>query len=259
MLSAQLFSNWYNAQAKISTDHVAVVRSLDAARSAIDRNQLGFGIPRAIYELDRSAPCLSPLVKDRFVLSTKGVLQALDTIADQPNRPTEPMDAHLAAFLAAREKRLEDWMVKELSAPEDHKRRLAVLRTLAIGSAADDISVSKLTKWCAEMVQPIVDEIHHVQVKETLNREIGIAIKDGDLRGLLAAVSNIRIMRADRDGFREARQEHKALQREIDRLERELTKPSGALNQYGQYYAVVVAGAMSLLGVSAVAVFMGMF
>ncbi len=90
----------------------------------------GSGVPRLAYLLNPLMPCASPLMGGRWVSHLADLLPALEETAGRVDRRlTEPIDAHVAAFVSAR---LERRMDKELSAQNGGvPRGLPVWRSFA--------------------------------------------------------------------------------------------------------------------------------
>jgi eukaryotic-like serine/threonine-protein kinase len=82
--------------------------------SWLQQRAQGAGVPRLTYLLNPLMPCASPLVNGRWVARLTDLLPALEETASRvDHRQTEPIDAHVAAFISAR---LERRMDNDLSA-----------------------------------------------------------------------------------------------------------------------------------------------
>ena len=103
IISTQLVTFWVNMQKELKTDLVPLGQLFERMRGIIERTSLGNGPERVVYELNPGLPCLSPMLRAQYVVTPKTLLPALERIAVQPNRPHEPMDRHIAAFLIVRE------------------------------------------------------------------------------------------------------------------------------------------------------------
>ena len=60
------------------------------------------GLPRVLYGANLLLPCLSPLLNGRMVTMVSDLLPALEAFAPDADRKRPPMDAQIAAFIAAR-------------------------------------------------------------------------------------------------------------------------------------------------------------
>ncbi len=60
------------------------------------------GLPRVLYGANPLLPCLSPLLGPRSVTRLADLLPALEACAPDADRKRPPVDAHIAAFIAAR-------------------------------------------------------------------------------------------------------------------------------------------------------------
>ena len=79
MILNQFFNAWVNARFEEIPDGAGIVSLFEKTRGFLTQKTAGYGIERVLYTLNRDTACLSPVLKDFFVLSPDGLLMALET------------------------------------------------------------------------------------------------------------------------------------------------------------------------------------
>ena len=125
--------NW--AALRADRCDVAVLRvEARQQHSWLQQRGQGAGVPRLTYLLNPMMPCASPLLDGRWVARLSDLLPALEETAGRvDHRQTEPVDAHVAAFISAR---LERRMDNDLSAQTGGWRRGGCLHGAASRAGA---------------------------------------------------------------------------------------------------------------------------
>src|SRR3546814_3856572 len=83
---------WSEAQGKLRADIMAHVRSFDLVGLHLAKPRIGYGIERALYALNSSWPCQSPLLAADYVAGLDDLLPALERLAAQGK--TERSEEH---------------------------------------------------------------------------------------------------------------------------------------------------------------------
>ena len=92
----------------------------------------GGGVARLRYQLNPLLPCASPLLEGRFVARLADLLPALNAAGGVDSVTARPIDAEIAAFIAARsERRLEAEVAALTGSDQDPAGALAQLRLFA--------------------------------------------------------------------------------------------------------------------------------
>ena len=82
-------------------EFITLYRDLKRARDVMARSSSGDGIERAIYDLNPSLACQSPLVEAYYVLSPEQLLPALNRLAEDTGEAVVLIDSHIASYIAA--------------------------------------------------------------------------------------------------------------------------------------------------------------
>lgn len=212
IISAQLVSFWSHRPTNFNGENTAIAQIFEGQRMLLERNQPGFGIERVLYELNLHMPCLSPMLENRYALTLKAVLQGMEEHAatvpeDETTR--EPMDRHIAAFILARHKRMNDRLFPLLDPKADKgMRAVAVLSILAeLQKKFGNDPMPKTSEWLGRLLVPSLERYHNRALRERMLKDLKRIARKGDLEALLALVDDGNLQRQDQDSFDTARNE----------------------------------------------------
>jgi eukaryotic-like serine/threonine-protein kinase len=152
----------------------------DARRQQSWLRQLGKGVGASllVYQLNPLMPCASPLLANHWVDRLADLLPALEDVAGNADRrQVEPVDMHIAAFIAARvEHRMQQELATELGGSTDCLAQIRILAQLQ--SRLGQRPLPALANWLASKAEPVVATWR--------NRDRRTAIEER-LQGLAAA------------------------------------------------------------------------
>ncbi|HRJ13122.1 MAG TPA: hypothetical protein PKW15_07770, partial [Alphaproteobacteria bacterium] len=170
IIASDLISYWIKQPGNGGSLLHTLSKEVDQAHGYITVSGLGYGLERAIYELQHHAPCYSELFARYYMLSLKQLLPALDELAADSRRPAEPLDRHAAGFLAARLGRSHESILKSLNPNKDMAtRNITVLNLLSTVQIRYGIEpLPRLCAWMAETLKPALDRFHSRALKQTL-------------------------------------------------------------------------------------------
>ncbi len=260
IIALQFVTLWVNMQRDSKTDLVPLAQQMERMRGFLERNTYGDGLERVLYELNPGLPCLSPLVRDAFVVSPRHLLPALEHTAAQGAIAGEPMDRHLAAFILAREKRT-DTLFAAMGPGENPLRR-----GLALLSLFGDMqyrygpdSLPHLAAWLMPLVEPCFDRYLSRPLREKVRRQAQEAAKRGQLAVLLEQVDNPTRVSGDEQDFLAARLMYLKVQREIATIENDMANKGHAAREFGRPVAAAIASflAIILMAVTIIRALMG--
>ena len=135
---------------------------LDRMRSIIRNHSFGFGAERVFYDLNRTMQCISPLLAGKYVATLPALLKTLDALAPTLSRDKDPIDAHIAAFIASRLNINHEVNLNELTSHKDLAKNptMVALKLLAAAQRKTQINnLSGLTHWIAIRILPLLDTI----------------------------------------------------------------------------------------------------
>lgn len=249
MLAAQLPMFWVNVQPEFRAEYVPLVQTFDSARGHLDLPGAGFGIERVLYELNPTMHCISPMVRASHPLTPGELMAALEQAATSPERGRDPIDRHVAAFLAARYRKVDERLYTAAGGSGESPRRVtAMLNILAeMQRRFGPSSLPGLCAWVAELIEPALGRFRNRPHREKLRGEAQRAARSGDLTRLLRLIDDPEQIRKDELGFAIARREFDRSRREIEHLRHEIEDREAVARTWGRQSAAVASCVLSML------------
>lgn len=249
MLAAQLPMFWVNMQPEFRAEYVPLVQTFDGTRGHLERPGAGFGIERVLYELNPTQHCLSPMVR-AFCPTTPGELMAaLEQAAASAERGRDPIDRHVAAFLAARYRKVDERLYTAAGGNGDPPRRVtAMLNILTeMQRRFGPPALPGLCAWVAELIEPALDRFRNRPRREKLRGEGQRAARGGDLSRLLRLVDDPEQIRRDQAEFLAAQRDFDRSRREVVRLRREIEDKDEVARTLGRQSAAIASCVLAML------------
>jgi hypothetical protein len=174
MLRGRLHFAWLEARSSLTNDHIQARRTLETLDKQLDRPGPGFGVERALYELEPGAPCRSPLIGDYYVTSARDLLPAIDAVVPDLSTGELPMDRHIAAFIGARLMRSTDRELGMLYTENDVAgQAVAVLRLFAMVQYVHPNSdLPRLAALMAGALRPALEKFHNRATRAAIERQV---------------------------------------------------------------------------------------
>ena len=238
----QFIGFWVNQQNEAKTELVPFAQQFERVRGYVERSTMGAGIERAVYELNTQLPCLSPLVQNQYVLAPRDLLPALEKAATQGNRPREPIDRHLAAWMVARHRGI-DYLLQPLNSPDNPtKRTLALLTLLSEWQLKfGPEKLPGLTNWLFSLLEPLARRYHHRPTRDEVAEQLQQVASGGQLAKLVRLLDDPKLLERDQQNFSAARQIYRATTAQIALLERQAKQHKEVAMRYGRPVATYVA------------------
>jgi len=204
---------WMELQRKGSPNYTiptavnTILIKLERLRTTMRYSGLGFGLERMLYELNPEMPCLSPLLRQWHVLTLPQLLTRLDRLAPNLSKEDEPLDRHMAAFLASRlsiqhEIRLHDLASSPTLATN---RAIIALHLLSMAQQkSGDMRLPGLTHWLVLRILPALDAVHSRSLKQKIKAMLMEQAKSGYMQLLSDIVVTSNYASADQTGFHQA-------------------------------------------------------
>lgn len=199
-------------------DARTLVKTLDRLRFYLRNTAHGYGVERCLYELNASQPCASSTLESHYVADAEDVLPALERIASAKDRPSFPIDRHLAAFIAARFRQgTEDHLGALANRSDPAKMVLGALRILAVMQwRLGPPQLPNLTDWFGRLAESVVDGYHGVALRNALKEQLARVSRKGSLVELLNLVDDKALREQDAQGHQRALDEYSAAEAEIE-------------------------------------------
>lgn len=257
MMNAKLGQSYMQAQPTARPNQASLIKTFDMFSYFTERQQLGVGVERALYESNHGWPCQSPLMLDNYILDIEDLLDALEKLAQRGTMDREPIDPHIVAFCGARLESLSDGILQKLNNHEDlGEFRMGVLQLLAKAqrSKAAKRKFPALSRLMASLMQPIVESYHNRVYRRQLAQKIEEASEHGDLVELLFLVDSYEAQQQDDQGFMQAQNEYANHARSIAWLQNGGLTSDAYIEAKSQAAATVLSATLSGLAIIALAV-----
>lgn len=248
IIANQFIAFWVNQQTQGKTDLVPLAQSFERMRGYIERPAIGSGIERVAYELNPTLPCLSPLLRGQNVISAADFLIALERTANQGNRPREPIDRHIAAWLVTKDRTI-DYALRGLNGTDN-----ALLRALTTLNIYHDWQekygpdrVPGLTSWFVSVLEPLTRRYYNRPTRDEVAAELQKAANSGRLGDLVRLLDDEKLVERDQQGFALARKIYQATVAQIAVLERQRKYHAEVEKTYGRPTATYIAWVLSAM------------
>ncbi|MDE1146404.1 MAG: serine/threonine protein kinase [Azospirillaceae bacterium] len=256
MITGQLPAFWISVQAEYRPEQVLLIHQFDAVRAVLENTSPGFGIERALYSLNQMAPCYSPTVADWYALTLGDLMAALDAAETGGTTGRDPMDRHVAAFIATRNPKLNERLLATLAA-ESARRPVGVLAILAdTQRRAGPPKVPGLATWMTGILEPSFKRFRNLRKREEVRQAAQKAAREGVLDALLSIVDDPKALTQDHHGFIDAMRKHEGLTARIGKIEDTLGDRSEIAASKGKRVAAMVASGISLAGLAVIVTLM---
>ena len=248
IIASELAMLWIEMQKDIKGDYTAMAQLFDRMKNLIEKSSYGNGVERVTYEANPGLPCLSPMLRNQYVMTPKMLLPALERVAAGGNRSREPMDRHIAAFLIVRDKKGESFF-SALSSPDGSMGRgLALLGILAeIQYRHGPDNVPQVAAWIAPAVEPALRRFLSKALRDHLQKELKEAIAFGSLSTMMRLVDDPRRVERDRQDFMAARMLYLNTQKEIAGLESKLNNRESVVRASGKPMAASISSFLAII------------
>jgi serine/threonine protein kinase len=223
---------------------------IEKRRHTFKMKNFGFGTARILYDLNPSLPCQSALVQKYYILNEQQLLYLLESLPVEVTRSNDPVDEHIAAFLASKMD-----ILKSISNNIDqfpHFKDNKAIKGLALLAHAQrkngNPSLPQLSRWFAERLKPVIQILHSKSLRKEVTDELYKIAQKGNLAQLHKLLTNVRVIQEDMQGFRKARMKYFYNSKKIEMLNSRGTQEERA-DILGQKIASMIAYSIALLTV----------
>jgi serine/threonine protein kinase len=185
----------------------AIFMRLDRLRSVIRNSGIGFGIERILYDLNPGIKCMSPMLTGLHVSSLSSMLKTLDRLAPRLSQSNDPIDKHIAAFIASHLNIQHDIHLVSLSAQPTLAKHQAMIALKIIASAQQKTGLPYLpglTSWLAIRILPLLDVIRSRTLKRKLVAMLANAARSGSTQKMAEVLIESGYAQAEASAFQQA-------------------------------------------------------
>jgi hypothetical protein len=181
----------------------------------------GFGIERCLYDMNPTLSCQSALVVDDYVVDLQGLLNILNEKAATKRPDSDPMDRHIAAFIANRIDLLDEIRIKAIQRfPELNKNpQVNMLALLTVAQSHGRIKALKgLAAWMSVRLGSYVEMFHSDSFRREIRSKLDKATREGNLNAMFKVISDPTYPTRDVNGYIDAKAQYRMMEDEIRKL-----------------------------------------
>lgn len=185
----------------------AILIRLERLRACIRNSGYGFGLERMIYDLNPELPCQSPIFKNWHVGTLSVLLKRLNQLAPSLAKDDDPLDRHIAAFIASKLSLQHEVRLHELAAVPSlaNNRTMIALRFLSMAQQkTENAHLPGLTHWFALRLLPTLETIHSRTLRERMKNVLLEHAPAGYLQLMADTFINADYATTDQVGFNHA-------------------------------------------------------
>lgn len=203
VLNSDMIRYWYQEQSNLRSPS-----NVSEFKLFINRNDLGYGIERIMYDFDDDLPCTSPLLGNEFVNSPPKLLRALNDNFKNIRNNEQPYDRNIIAFLRCKMGNKIDGILTDINSRQENLKASAILRLYTnIQNKNGPALLPHLAQWLARTSMPIIKIYHNIKYQKFLERRITKVSKSGKLVEMYELLENDEAKQKDRTEYSEALKE----------------------------------------------------
>lgn len=241
-LNSGLLTHWLELQPPLEDyDYYKMYWSSITVSKYIRKSGFGFGIERVLYDMNPGLPCQSSLFSKNCVLSIDSLLKALDALPEDLHDKQDPMDRHIAAFIASKLSLEDEVRIKSVRHyPHFAKSpQLLMMAILTLGQAESKTrNLKSLCRWLQKRSEPLIASVQGKSIRKEFQQAIAEEVKAGDLQRLFGTITSPNFIKRDAFGLAEAMKEYQRYSKEINALVKQETIERVAYS-YGLKIAVL--------------------
>ena len=200
LFSAELIKLWYQEQ-----EHMRSPANAAEFRIYINRQDIGYGLERIMYDFDDDIPCVSPLLGDEFVNSPTRILRALDNTYARQIVKSMPYDRNIIAYLRCKMGKKIDGILTDLATNKDYLQASAILRLYtSMQNKFGPAQLPHLSQWLASSSVAIIKSFHNLKYQKFLERELLKINKNGKLHELCDILEDEEARNKDKANYTKA-------------------------------------------------------
>ena len=206
------------------------------------------GLRRLIYGMNPMLACASPLLASHTVVRLNELLTALDTVAAATDLTRPPIDAHIAAFIAARaDTSLAGDLVSinSFAGPAEH---LTVLRLFGrLETRLQPGPLPGLANWLLQSGFATLEDWRSHKRRAALEEALKQAVAEGNIAAMLYLVDDATARREDMAGAEAAAARMRILEAALADIEKSADRRARAARTLG-YEFTTGAGLLAVMG-----------
>ena len=252
VIRLHLLNYWMTAQGSRVASNRKLLQRLHRIQHFLNRRGLGFGLDRCLYELVPGMRCLSPLILPHDCVRISELLPTLEAATGEQQKLVEPIDSHIAPFIASRfPGKIDSFLVSLASSTGSAERVLGILGLLA--SLQDRYGPQKLpglAGWIQRLLPPVIASYHNQAFRTQMEQQVEEVAGKGNLVAIYNLVGNPARRREDRRAYAFARNQFTRSLAETAKLDRKIRGLPLTALILGRMFAVRLSMLIALISLS---------
>lgn len=177
----------------------------------VKNRMLGFGFERALYDLNPSLPCQSPLVKAYHITSVPDLLLTLNVLAKSQTAEHSIVDKHIAGFIASKIDMRKQVRLADLTSIHSLHNNQDLIMLLILGKAQQrhpHLDLVGLATLSAMHIEKMLAEVHNRLIRKQQKLKLKKRAASGNINEVLVCVLNRDVGDEDNRGFVLAMAQH---------------------------------------------------
>jgi hypothetical protein len=206
------------------------------------------GLRRLIYGMNPMLACQSPLLAGHNVVRLNELLTALDTVAGATDLTRPPIDAHIAAFIAARADTSLAGDLVSISSFAGPSERLTVLRLFGrLETRLQPGPLPGLAGWLLQSGFATLEDWRSHKRRAMLEAALKKAVEEGRIGAMLQLVDDAAARRDDMAGAAAAAERVRVLEAALADIEKSADRRARAARDLGHEFTTG-AGLLAVMG-----------
>lgn len=233
------------------------IARLDRIRMITRNTGFGFGTERILYDLNPGMACLSPLLAGRHVATLPAMLKALDRLAPKLAESNDPIDTHIAAFIASKLNIQHKILLSELDANPtlaSNPTMMALKLLAAAQQKSSMMSLPGLTHWLTSRLLPTLDVLRSQTLRQKVKNMMVTVCRTGSLPKMAELMIHSGYAPSEAAAFQQAAVRFEQSKQDIiyyrkgDMLEINSQQLGALLAHYGALAALAISFILALRG-----------
>jgi serine/threonine protein kinase len=218
-ISLSLPQIWYSFQKNIFSSDTDQKEKFSNLSGYLSLKDPGFGFERCLYKSNLTFSCQSEIIATDYVNKIEDLLPALDAASGRVPNNINPIDRHIAAFIAVHFDRDIQPHMRALADPSEEKSTMGMLSLLAFLQWKLQINaLYGLSSWIGGLLGPAINTYHSRSKRREIEKKIPSLVRNGSLPELFDLIENPGDRKSDAKGFEEATMEYAKAEYEIQEI-----------------------------------------
>jgi hypothetical protein len=157
------------------------------------------------------------MLQSQYIMEINQLLYFLNDNANKLSA-NDPVDRHIAAFLASKLELSQEIKLKMMRHMRDDRAKNQLIKLALLAFAQRKSNAGKLTglaNWIVGKIKFVVDSLHGKKNRKEINSEIKALAEAGNLEGILSLIINSDLFSKDSDSFSAAQREYSLYDNEL--------------------------------------------